>query len=160
MNQDNNSPGERRLDNVLVVEDDDDHAALLEFVLSTVDPDLSLSRVEDGQQAIDRILARGAYEGLPRPDIVFLDLKLPKVDGIGVLEAVRAIEYGRGVPIVMLTTSNTSQDRQRAYQGGVNSYLVKPMAFDHLEEMMADALRYWGRWNNPAPGPESSNRAA
>ena len=160
MNQDTPLTHARRLENALVVEDDDDHAALLEFVLSTVDPDLELSRVEDGQQAIDRILTRGVYKGLPLPDIVFLDLKLPRVDGLGVLEAVRAEESARCLPIVMLTTSNASQDRQRAYERGVNSYLVKPMAFQDLEEMMGDALRYWGRWNNPAPRPETSYRAA
>lgn len=137
------------LHDILLVEDDDDHAALLEFVLSSIDTDLVLSRVVDGRQAIDRILCKGPYADLCPPDLVLLDLNLPRVDGISVLEAVR--DGARCVPIVMLTTSNAETDRLRAYERGINSYLVKPMAFDELEELMSDTLRYWGRWNRPAP---------
>ena len=139
----------QNLHDILLVEDDDDHAALLEFVLSSIDTDLVLSRVVDGRQAIDRILCQGPYADLRPPDLVLLDLNLPRVDGISVLETVR--DEARSVPIVMLTTSNAETDRRRAYEGGINSYLVKPMAFDELEELMADVLRYWGRWNRTAP---------
>lgn len=138
------------LQRVLLVEDDDDHAELVTYVISDVAPAIELVRAADGSEAIARMeqFARESEE--THPDLVLLDLKLPLVDGVGVAEAFKNRVDMRHIPIVMLTTSAASSDRARAYRAGVNSYLVKPMELDELRELIATVVDYWGRHNQPA----------
>ena len=138
-----------KISHILLVEDDDDQADLVTYVLGSAAPNLTLSRASNGAAALDYLYRRGEYIDSMPADLVLLDLKLPLVDGIGVLKDVKANDELRSIPVIMLTTSQADIDRDQAYTAGVNSYLVKPMEFDIMRDMINDILRYWGHWNNP-----------
>jgi len=114
----------------------------------------SITSVTDGQAALDFIFARGKYSGRDinhAPRVVFLDLKLPKVDGIDVLRQVKADERTRKIPIVVVTSSAEERDRVDSYQLGVNSYVVKPIDFESFVKTIADLGFYWMAVNKSAP---------
>jgi len=83
----------------------------------------------------------------PRPDVVLLDLRLPKVDGLEVLKAIKTDEDLRRIPVVILTSSEADRDLMKAYENYVNSYLVKPLDFDKFTQLMKDLGFYWLGWN-------------
>ncbi len=132
---------------VLLVEDDDAHAELTAVTLETHDPRHRTVRARDGAEALDILMRRGAHHAAPRPDLVLLDLNLPRVSGLDVLEAVKADEHLREIPVVVLTTSSDDTDRARAYRHHANSYLVKPVDFAAFEAMVHEFGDYWARWN-------------
>lgn len=138
------------LGKILVVEDDDDHAELLEFAILAAVPTIQVARARDGVEALEMLLEGSDEPVSTRPELVLLDLKLPRMDGVRVLERIKADPNLNAIPAVMLTTSDAATDRARAYAAGVNSYLVKPMGFDELRTMISDTLTYWGRWNRCA----------
>ena len=133
----------------LLVEDDDDHAALIERNLRRASPDSSVDRVCDGAAALHYLRGEKPFAGSIRPDVLLLDLKLPKVNGLQVLEAVKADDDLCTIPVIMLTTSAAESDRTQAYQHHVNSYLVKPMEFSQFRELVNDICHYWGELNCP-----------
>lgn len=99
----------------------------------------------DGEEAMARV---DRWEtGDPPPIVVLLDLKLPKVDGLKVLERIKAHPRFRGIPVVVLTTSSEDSDMRSAYQLGANSYIVKPVSFDRFMEVAAQIELYWGVLN-------------
>lgn len=135
----------------LLVEDDDNHAHLVLRNLAGCGLDGSeIVRARDGAEAL--ALLRGALDGPDDriPDLVLLDLRLPKVDGLDVLEKIKSSERLRAVPVVVLTTSDAEADLERAYASHANSYLVKPADFEAFRTMMSDLGRYWGKWNRHA----------
>lgn len=97
--------------------------------------------VRDGEEALAWIPRWEAGE--PLPAVILLDLKLPRVDGLEVLRQIKAHERLRSVPIVVLTTSADNQDVRRAYELGVNSYIVKPVDFDKFVEVASQIEVYW-----------------
>lgn len=102
--------------------------------------------VKDGQEALDWLLGTAPHAGhdaRPRPKVVLLDLKLPKVDGLEVLRAIRADERTRLLPVVMMTSSQEQRDVIETYKLGVNSYVVKPMDFDAFSAAVAELGHYW-----------------
>lgn len=101
--------------------------------------------IRDGAQALEFIFRNGAYAGRPdqNPKLILLDLKLPKVDGIEVLKRIKANERTRVIPVVMVTSSAEGRDIAETYKLGVNSYLVKPVAFEQFSETVAKAGFYW-----------------
>lgn len=102
--------------------------------------------VTDGAQALDFLFARGEYanrEAGSDPKVVFLDLKLPKVDGLEVLREMKADKRTQCIPVVMLTSSQEEQDIVESYQLGVNSYIVKPIAFESFARAIAELGFYW-----------------
>ncbi len=109
--------------------------------------------VRDGVEALDFLFARGAYadrvvtEG---PQVIFLDMKLPKVDGMEVLRQIKADERTRMIPVVMVTSSAQERDLAETYRLGVNSYVVKPIDFDSFVKTIADLGFYWLAVNRPA----------
>jgi CheY-like chemotaxis protein len=135
---------------VLMVEDNIDHA---ELVMRNLREHLIANQVIhllDGQIALDYLFQRGAYadpEKAPRPHLVLLDLRLPRVDGLDVLKAVKDAEELRGIPVVILTTSEAERDVAMAYHYHANSYLVKPIEYADFEEMMRTFGFYWLGWN-------------
>lgn len=138
---------------VMLVEDNLDHA---ELVIRTLEDHRIANRIQhfsDGQTALDYLLRRGPYtdpENSPRPHIILLDLRLPRVDGLEVLQAIKADEDLQSIPVVILTTSEADKDVTRAYAHHVNSYLVKPVGFDEFSKLMNDLGFYWLGWNtNP-----------
>lgn len=108
--------------------------------------------VKDGQEALDFIFCSGAYAGRAKnniPKVIFLDLKLPKVDGMEVLRAIRAEERTKMVPVVVLTSSQEEKDLVKSYELGVNSYITKPVEFDKFVEAVSEAGLYWMLLNKP-----------
>ena len=137
---------------VLHVEDDRDHADLVDRCLSRHRPESRILRIEDGEAALE-YLARSGDGGAPRPQLILLDLRLPKLDGIDFLRTVKATPELAAIPVVVLTTSSSESDVQRAYQNHANSYLVKPDDFSMLDSMMKDLGDYWLDWNVQPGGP-------
>lgn len=110
--------------------------------------------VRDGQEALDYLHRRGMFklraEG--NPAVVLLDLKLPKIDGLQVLEAMRNEPELRQVPVVMLTSSREEQDLARSYRLGVNAYVVKPVDFTEFVSAIRELGLFWAIINHPPPG--------
>ncbi len=139
-----------KLLNFLLVEDDDDHAHLVLRSLSASRVANRIDRVADGFEALSYLRQEGEFADCPRPDVILLDLKLPKVDGHDVLKAVKHDPHLSTIPVVVLTTSDAEADRLRAYELRANSYLVKPVDFDRFHKLVNDLGLYWGVWNRPA----------
>lgn len=133
----------------LLVEDNNAHAKLVLLQFMDVTDPVTIDRVSDGEEALEYIFQRGPYVNCPRPDVILLDLNLPKIDGHEVLRQLKEDEHLRAIPVVVLTTSQAEADTRAAYRHHVNSYLVKPIDFDRFKQMMKDLSRYWSAWNQP-----------
>ena len=108
--------------------------------------------VRDGEEALDYIYARGAYarrKGKIVPRVIFLDLKLPKVNGIEVLKQLKADEDKRSIPVVVVTSSQEEPDVKECYKLGANSYIVKPVDFEKFVNAIAEVGLYWLILNKP-----------
>lgn len=110
--------------------------------------------VADGEEALDYLFMRGKFQGrVPgNPVVVLLDLKMPKVDGLEVLRAIRETEALRMVPVVMLTSSREEQDLASSYKLGANAYVVKPVSFSEFLEAVKRLGVFWALHNEPPPG--------
>lgn len=139
-----------RLVRFLLVEDNDDHAMLVQRSLQRSTVATFVDRVADGVRALRYLRKEGEYSERLRPDVVLLDLKLPKLDGHEVLAIIKADPALQDLPVVVLTTSATEADRARAYASHANSYLVKPLDFNQFQRLVQDMSVYWGVWNQPA----------
>ncbi len=139
---------------VMLIEDNSDHA---ELVMRTLEEHRIANRVRhflDGQAALDYLFHRGEFaeaaEVPQRPHITLLDLRLPRVDGIDVLKAIKEDPTLKSIPVVVLTTSEAEKDVAKAYYNHANSYLVKPVGFEDFKKLMDDLGFYWLGWNvNP-----------
>lgn len=149
--QENPQAGESHLIRFLLVEDEDDHAEIVQRTLRQNRIGNGIDRVRDGAEALAYLRQEDQYAGRPRPDVILLDLKLPKVDGHEVLAEVKHDPRLLKIPVVVLTTSDAETDRAQAYEHHANSYLVKPVDFERFRQMVADLSLYWGVWNKPAP---------
>jgi len=135
---------------ILLVEDDPAHAEIVRRNLAAFRVANRLIHVEDGQAALDYLFGRSGYadrQKHPRPDLVLLDLRLPKVDGVEVLRQVKNDEELKRLPIVVLTTSSAETDMVNAYTNGAGSYLVKPVDFEKFTELLETFGFYWLAWN-------------
>ena len=136
---------------VLLVEDNPDHAELIRRSFEDHRVANKLYHVSDGEAALDYLFRRGGYTDLeksPRPHVILLDLRLPKVDGQEVLKQVKGCSELRQIPVVILTTSEAEKDVNGAYDNGANSYLAKPVDFDKFTKLMDDLGFYWLGWNH------------
>lgn len=138
---------------ILLVEDNDDHA---ELVLRTFEDHIianKMIRVTDGREALDYLFRCGRYAPpaeCVKPNLILLDLRLPKIDGLEVLQTIKHSDELRSIPVVMLTSSQSETDVARAYGSYANSYLVKPLDFSKFSQLMKDLGYYWLCWNtNP-----------
>jgi CheY-like chemotaxis protein len=139
---------------VLLVEDNADDAELALRALRKENLANHIVRLSDGEQALDYLFCRGAYKDrlfTQPPRVVLLDLKMPKIDGLEVLRAVKADPRTRSIPIVVMTASREEQDMVSSYQLGVNSYIQKPVDFDKFRAMVRQLGLYWLLVNEPAP---------
>jgi two-component system response regulator len=112
----------------------------------------------DGAEALDYLFARGAYQGRDTgdlPQVVLLDLNLPKIGGLDVLRAIRADERTRLLPVVILTSSKEDRDLMSGYASGANSYIVKPVDFTQFADAVRQLGMYWLVLNEQAPRPSS-----
>ncbi|MBK9990497.1 MAG: response regulator [Verrucomicrobia bacterium] len=136
--------------NILLVEDDLAHAEIVRRNLADFRVANRIVHVEDGQAALDYLFHHGAYadpSSIPRPTLILLDLRLPKVDGLEVLRRIKADENLKSIPTVVLTTSASESDLTNAYARGAGSYLVKPVDFDKFTKLMEAFGFYWLAWN-------------
>jgi CheY-like chemotaxis protein len=110
--------------------------------------------VQDGEEALDYLYQRGTYRlrAPGHPAVVLLDLKLPKVSGLEVLERVKSDDALKMIPVVMLTSSKEDKDLERAYQLGVNAYVVKPVQFSAFVAALKELGLFWAEINEPPPG--------
>ncbi len=137
---------------ILIAEDDFSHAEAVRRGLR--DASVRIVHVSDGEKAMEYLLHQGEFADLassPKPDLVLLDLRLPKMDGIEVRQRMSATMGLRQIPTVMLSTSAASRDIDLAYDAGVVSYLVKPMNFDEFKQLIEAFKTFWLKWNVFAP---------
>jgi CheY-like chemotaxis protein len=131
---------------ILHVEDDPNDVLLVGLAFRKSGVPATLQVVNDGEQAVQYLAGQGPYSDrqiFPLPALVLLDLKLPRRSGLEVLSWVRGQEDLRRLPVIMLTSSNQQADVTRAYDIGLNSYLVKPSALEELIETVRKACSYW-----------------
>ena len=121
---------------VLLVEDNEADVRLTREALREAGEDVRLSAVGDGEQALAYLRREDGFAEAPRPDLVLLDLNLPKRDGLQVLEEVKADPDLRRIPIVVLTTSEAEEDVLRSYDLHANAYVTKPVDFDRFVEVI------------------------
>ena len=138
---------------VLHVEDDSNDVLLFQHACQKAGVPLALQNVTDGDEAIAYLAGQAKFGDRtlhPLPNLVVLDLKMPRVSGFDVLLWMRQAERFRSIPVVVLTSSNHAADVERAYQAGANSYLVKPVDFNGLVDLARGIHGYWVTLNQSA----------
>ena len=131
---------------ILLIEDNPHDAEMALRALKKHGLTNKVQLLQDGAEALDFIFATGAFANRninARPKVIFLDLKLPKVDGLEVLRRVKEDARTRSIPVVVMTSSQEEQDIVESYRLGVNSYIVKPVDFDKFVQSVADLGLYW-----------------
>jgi len=138
---------------ILIVEDNPDDEALVLRTLNKINVKNGIRVVRDGAEALEYLFRTGQYADRqsPRPIVVLLDIKLPKVDGLEVLRRVRADKRTKTLPVVILTSSDEQEDKVRGYDLGCNSYVRKPVKFDEFAEAVKSLGLYWLLLNEPPP---------
>jgi len=137
---------------ILLVEDNDDDARLAVMSLKKQELVNKLHRVEDGEEALEFIFGKGKYIGRSihnTPKLVLLDLKMPKVDGLEVLKAIRSDNRIAHIPVVVMTSSREERDITESYKLGANSYIVKPVEFKKFSDSIKEIWFYWLVLNQP-----------
>ncbi|HVP13242.1 MAG TPA: response regulator [Phycisphaerae bacterium] len=136
--------------NILLVEDEKAHAEIVRRNLESCRIANHIIHVEDGQAALDYLYDHGTNKNTgekPRPHLILLDLRLPKVDGMEVLRRIKADGALRSLPVVILTSSQRESDLSGAYANCANSYLVKPVDFEKFSTLLETFGFYWLAWN-------------
>jgi CheY-like chemotaxis protein len=138
---------------ILLVEDNPHDLELTMAALAKCQLANDIVIARDGAEALDYIYARGEFEGRSPgdPAVVLLDLKLPKVDGLQVLETIKGDAAHKHVPVVMLTSSREERDVLTSYENGVNAFVVKPVDFNVFFEAIQDLGMFWAVLNEPPP---------
>jgi CheY-like chemotaxis protein len=148
-----NLTGEPR--HILLVEDNESHA---DMIIRSLNDKLSarkIHHVPDGEQALDYLFCRGAFSdpvSNPRPDLILLDLRLPRIDGLEVLKIIKTTPSLTRIPVVILTSSDAEHDIKTSFDYHANSYLVKPLEFKVFKNLMKDLESYWLGWNAKLQG--------
>ena len=133
---------------VLLVEDNQAHAELVKVCFRN--DCVSIYHVDDGENALDFLFRRGTYTDAvlsPRPKLILLDLNLPRLSGLEVLNAIKTSDTLRSIPVVILSTSDAEQDIASAYAHYANDYIVKPVDFDEFSTAITMLSSYWLRKN-------------
>jgi len=148
---------ERKPVTILLVEDDDGHARLLEKNLRRGGVVNQLVRVTDGQEAVDYVSRTGSYEDsvrYPFPSVVLLDVRMPRLDGFEVLAYLKSDPELMRIPVIMLTSTDNQHEINRAYEMGANGYVVKPVGI----ESFIDRVVRLGMFIEVIELPENDNR--
>lgn len=128
---------------ILLVEDNEGDVGLIEEVLEEAKIRNSLHIAEDGEEAMLFLQGEGKFAGSPRPDIILLDLNLPKKDGREVLREIKEDNALKSIPVVILTTSGAEKDILRAYDLHTNAYVTKPLDFDQFIIAVKSIVNFW-----------------
>ncbi len=139
---------------ILIVEDDPNDVELTLTALADYNLANEVVVTRDGQQALDYLYCRGEFNtrSADNPAVVLLDLKLPKVDGLEVLQQIKSDEHLKRIPVVVLTSSHEEKDLMRSYSLGVNAYVVKPVDFHEFVNAVKELGVFWAVINEPPPG--------
>ena len=143
-----------KAEKILLVEDSPDDQELIRMALETEHIANEIVTLNDGEQALDYLFCRGAYVGrdiADTPLVILLDIKMPKVNGLEVLQQLRADPRTSLIPVVMLTSSNEEQDILTSYENRVNSYVRKPVDFQQFTEVVKQLQFYWVILNEAPP---------
>ena len=130
---------------ILLVEDNSDDVLLAKHAFSKVELPHKLHVVQDGEEALSFLRQQGNYQTARHPDLVLLDLNMPGTDGREVLKQLKEDANLRRIPVVILTTSNSSVDLVLTYSSHANAYLVKPLELDQLEKLVDGLMHFWFR---------------
>lgn len=136
---------------ILLVEDNLAHAELVLRSFEVYRPDIKILHLADGETALDYLFRRGSYadpQQSPRPRIILMDLRLPRLDGLQVLAEVKSLPDLKHIPVIILTTSAADTDIIGAYEHQANSYLVKPTEFEELIQLVKTVGTFWLEWNS------------
>ena len=142
------------LGRILIVEDDPNDVELTLTALADYNLANEVVVTRDGQQALDYLYCRGEFSArvTGNPAVMLLDLKLPKVGGLEVLQQIKSDERLKMIPVVVLTSSNEEKDMMRSYKLGVNAYVVKPVDFHEFVNAVKELGVFWAVINEPPPG--------
>jgi len=145
---------EEKLGRILLVEDDPKDVELTLEALEEYHLANEVVVARDGQQALDYLYCRGDFSNrtADNPAVMLLDLKLPKIDGLEVLQQIKSDERFKMIPVVVLTSSHEEKDMMRSYQLGVNAYVVKPVDFHEFVNAVRELGVFWAVINEPPPG--------
>jgi two-component system response regulator len=141
-------------DDLLLVEDNPADAELAIYTLQKSGMAGSIRVIEDGKEALDYLFCQGKYQDrkpTDRPRLVLLDLKLPKVEGLEVLKAIRGDDRTRAIPVVIHTSSKEQKDLTEGYLRGASAFVQKPVDFDKFRQSIMDIGSFWLRANEPPP---------
>lgn len=131
----------------LIADDDEAYRVLLRTAFESVGVSQDhLRYVKDGQELMDYLLRRGEYEDAqksPRPQVLLLDLNMPKKSGLEALKEIRAHSEWHSLPVLVLTVSRDEKDIKESYASGANSFLTKPVSWDHMRETLSAVYHYW-----------------
>ena len=143
-----------KLGRILIVEDDPRDVELTLTALEDYKLANEVVVCRDGQEALDYLHSRGKFSDRvnENPAVMLLDLKLPKVDGLEVLQRIKSDERLRMIPVVVLTSSHEEKDMMRSYKLGVNAYVVKPVDFHEFVNAVKELGAFWAVINQPPPG--------
>jgi DNA-binding response OmpR family regulator len=143
-----------RLGRILIVEDDPKDVELTLAALEEYNLANEVIITRDGQEALDYLYCRGKYQARPddSPAVMLLDLKLPKIDGLEVLQQIKSDARLKMMPVVVLTSSHEERDMMRSYSLGVNAYVVKPVDFHEFINAVKELGVFWAIINEPPPG--------
>ena len=139
---------------ILLIEDNEAHAELIIHGLQDNEMAVLVHHVMDGERALGYLLRQGTFsepETAPRPDLVLLDLRIPRVDGLEVIKTIKTTPALLRIPVVVLTSSDAEADIARSYDYHANSYLVKPLDFRRFTQLLKDISNYWLGWNARPP---------
>jgi CheY-like chemotaxis protein len=128
---------------ILIVDDDDADALMIEEALDAASRDSSINRVADGREALDYLHREGPYADAHRPDLILLDLNMPRMDGRETLAAIKGDEELKAIPVVILTTSGAAPDIVSSYQHRANAYVTKPFGLDDFEATVRQIDRFY-----------------
>jgi chemotaxis family two-component system response regulator Rcp1 len=128
---------------VLLIEDSPGDVRLLREAFSDVNGAIPLHVATDGVEAMEFLSKEGAHESSPRPDLILLDLNLPRMDGREVLARIKGDDTLKTIPTIILTTSEAEADIQKSYELNANCYIIKPVQFDEFESLIASVNDFW-----------------
>lgn len=146
---------------VLLAEDQEDDVELFQRAIKKAVGQVTLRVVSNGEEAINYLRGEGVYSDrkqYPFPNVLLLDIKMPKVTGLDILQWLDQHPHCNVIPTVMFTSSQQPQDIKRAYELGANAFFTKPLAFDEWGELMSLIFHYWCRAHIPEIPPQSMCR--
>jgi CheY-like chemotaxis protein len=139
---------------ILVVDDDDADALMISEALESAETQAIVERVSDGREALDYLHRSGRFAEAQRPDLILLDLNMPRMDGRETLAAIKADEQLKAIPVVILTTSGATPDIVASYQHRANAYVTKPFGLDDFEATVRQIDRFYREVATlPSDGP-------